>query len=1093
MGSSPSDSLSDSLSAQSFLSRRMGARSQPQMVLTAAPSAHESRSYSGLPLALVNNDPQIGTDTPAVVLGGPGTGKSSLLIDAAVQHIVAGGKAEEIMFVAPSKEAASQLREQIFQRVATQDNYATKGAIIRSVHAWAFALLRSIRLAEGRQAPRLITGAEHDIEIRTLLRGMIQDGETAAWPENIRPALPMVGFARQLRDLLLRATERSVDSEELKRLGEEFSQPMWQGAGQFLRDYEQIQRLGQNENLNASELLHSVLAAMNSDQGERVHQDHQQSLKLVLVDDAHNLDPAAAQFIETYIRPGVRTIVAGDPDQCVFHFRGANEDFLNTLARTSETVVTLSQSHRVGPAVAAAVNKLRNHLPAQTSRVELRGRDSTAGATSADELSLITCTTNTAERLHVTNQVRRAHAERAVAWKDIAVIVRDSSSIPALRRTLLSYGVPVKLASTAVVLADQPLVAMLLLAVESAERQLTGPEAALLVESAVGGADPVMARRVQRRINAAMRAHGRLGEDAWTNLAALLHKPDAESNAWMTEFLGPREYTVVERVSKVVRAGQASYKAGDSVEMVLWRVWQATELSTQLQWRALRGGTSGSQADQDLDAVMNLFDLAGDFVERNPQASISTFVEDVRSQELPTAQRERRGTDGTAVEILPAHAAAGRQWKEVVIAGVQEDSWPAGPTVGGLFGQLELVDYKDHGDLPHEPRSRIAEAVQEERRLFLLAITRATSRTTITTISSLGEQALVPSRFLVETGLLSQAHIDGDEPLPLVDGKNSADMPRVLALEPLVAELRDAVEDPERDPALRRAAVRNLQRLHEAGVYGADPAQWWGTAAASTDAPVTRDGVVRLSPSALDALSQCTLQAFFNRHGASTEKTHHMSIGIVIHGIAEQIVQGMTLEDAQAAMRTMLPAVIDGPQWMKRTYVEEWEDGIARLHDWITTTMDSDSTFETERTLFATVGVTESGHTVHLKGRADLIERQPDSTCFVYDFKTGGNPKSVAEAEASLQLAGYQFMLAQDDTITNGGAALVYPFPNGKSAAMRLQSQFTPEHIEQLREQLLVTGDSYAGPTYAATVGSACDNCKFKSLCPAQPQGKTVV
>ncbi|MGV0378255.1 DAK2 domain-containing protein, partial [Corynebacterium bovis] len=43
-------------------------------------------------------------------------------------------------------------------------------------------------------------------------------------------------------------------------------------------------------------------------------------------------------------------------------------------------------------------------------------------------------------------------------------------------------------------------------------------------------------------------------------------------------------------------------------------------------------------------------------------------------------------------------------------AGVQEDSWPAGLTVGGLFGQVELVDALDRGIEPGAPVARAAGA-----------------------------------------------------------------------------------------------------------------------------------------------------------------------------------------------------------------------------------------------------------------------------------------------------------------------------------------------------------------------------------------------
>src|SRR5699024_1371372 len=214
---------------------------------------------------------------------------------------------------------------------------------VRSVHSWAFAALRSMLLASDREAPRLLTGAEHDADVRLLLAGHAEDG-AGAWPDHIRPALGYVGFARQLRDLLLRAEERGVGPGELTALGEKYDQPMWVGAGQFLDEYRQTRRLAQSISLNASELLHTTLPQMAcgllqterqemADGTGRAQLDRWlEKLRLILTDDVHNLDPAAAEFLAQFFTPEMRVGLGGDPDQCVFHFRGADEEVLSKYA-----------------------------------------------------------------------------------------------------------------------------------------------------------------------------------------------------------------------------------------------------------------------------------------------------------------------------------------------------------------------------------------------------------------------------------------------------------------------------------------------------------------------------------------------------------------------------------------------------------------------------------------------------------------------------------------------------------------------------------------------------------------------------------------
>ena len=90
--------------------------------------------------------------------------------------------------------------------------------------------------------------------------------------------------------------------------------------------------------------------------------------------------------------------------------------------------------------------------------------------------------------------------------------------------------------------------------------------------------------------------------------------------------LTEREEAILARIRGVLSAGRVALQQGAAVEEVLWEVWQATGLDTRLQAAALRGGAAGSQADRDLDAMMALFDAAGDYAERRPAASLESFI-----------------------------------------------------------------------------------------------------------------------------------------------------------------------------------------------------------------------------------------------------------------------------------------------------------------------------------------------------------------------------------------------------------------------------------------------------------------------------------
>ena len=156
------------------------------------------------------------------VLGGAGTGKSSLLIQTAAAHIAAGSDPESVLLLTGSARLGSQARAAITSALLSAGSRAVvREPLVRTVHSYAFAVLRLAAQRNGDPPPRLITSAEQDGIIRELLAGDLEDGDASpvAWPAQLRPALSTVGFANELRDLLARCTERGVDPVALQRIG----------------------------------------------------------------------------------------------------------------------------------------------------------------------------------------------------------------------------------------------------------------------------------------------------------------------------------------------------------------------------------------------------------------------------------------------------------------------------------------------------------------------------------------------------------------------------------------------------------------------------------------------------------------------------------------------------------------------------------------------------------------------------------------------------------------------------------------------------------------------------------------------------------
>ncbi|MFD5868071.1 ATP-dependent helicase [Corynebacterium sp. NPDC060344] len=1033
----------------------------PSVRLTE-PAAPARRTWEGPVAALFPGDDRLADlKVPGAawqVVGGPGTGKSSLLADLAVAHVAAGWPADSVQILAPSKEAASRLRDDVARRLPRSAG-AGSGGMVRAVHSMAFALVRAAAVRAGRPEPALATGARQDAVIRELLEGHADAGG-AYWPERLVPALRMRGMARQLRDLLLRAAERGVGADELEALGREHGVAEWVAAGTFLREYRRVMRLAWHEELNAAELVSAAVAAVGADPSLVA----EAGIRVLLVDDAEHLDPQSAELIRALL-PGVDlAVITGDHDQSVLRFRGADPAFLDGVADPRRRIV-LHSSWRATPEIAVAANRVSARLPGTPPERGIRGMRVGGQRPVA---RVVVHDTGMGEKATIADFLRRAHLEDGVAWKDMAVLVRSGAGESALHRSLARAGVPVRMDPTDVVLGEQRMVAALVLALRAVDGGLEPSEWERLLTGPLGNADPVTLTRLVRGVRRADLAGGRAMDRIVGLLAAEERTAEQEE---LIAGLPERERDVLAGPLRILDAGRAARAEG--AEAVAWALWESSGLADHLMAASLRGGAAGSAADRDLDGVMTFFDFLGDLVEGDPSVTIAGVVREIAAHELPTGARDRRGADREAVVILSAHAALGREWEAVAVAGVQEDVWPSLGRTGSVVGQGELVDLLDEGIVPGTPVSHAAERLAEERRLFHVAVSRARRRLLVTAVDAPDDEG-APSRFLRELGedveLKSTAGTVQSADLPVAE--TSEDVTRVLSMNSLLAELRAAVLSESAGPVRRAQAAHQLARLAADGVPGADPSQWWGLADPSTDAPV-ESPPVRVSPSKVGKVLECPLRALLEQPSSSDQ----MALGTAFHRVVEAMEEGVSVEDAASSLARALPEIVDEPAWRVEAMQREWTAAVGAWAAWAA----GSAAVGTE------VGVkVPLGDDAVIAGRVDRLEEHPDGGVTIVDAKTGASLPSVADAEANPQLATYQLALAESGHEV-AGAKLVYPRkPAASGASVRVQSARTPEQLEQWRETVLGVASALRGPGSLATPGRHCDHCGVRLACPAK-------
>jgi superfamily I DNA/RNA helicase/RecB family exonuclease len=1011
------------------------------------------------------------------VLGGPGTGKSSLLTDAATTRISAGADPESVLLITGSGRLGTPARTAL-----TTALLASRGGglcrtvirepLVRTVHSYAYAVLRRAAQRAGDRPPRLITSSEQDVIIRELLAGDIADAPTA-WPVQLRPALGTAGFATELRNLLSRCAERGVDPVELQRLGRLCGRPEWTAAGRFARQYEQVMLLraavgtaapqATTPALGAAELVGAALDALAVD--PQLLASERARIRVLLVDDAQQLDPQAARLVRVLAAGTDLTLVAGDPNQAVFGFRGAEPAAL--LAGESPAVV-LTASHRCAPAVARAVSGIARRLPGSS-----HGRQIDGTGTDSGSVTVRLAASAHAEAALIADTLRRAHLVDGMPWSQMAVIVRSVPRVGArLPQALAAAGVPVATPAAGGPLAEQPAARALLTVLAAVAHGLDGERALTLLTGPIGRVDPVSLRQLGRTLRrAAAERPAKLGDllvEALTG-DGLARLPAAQARP-------------LRRVRAVLDAAADCRRDGLDPRYTLWAAWQRSGLQRRWLMASTRGGPIGAQAARDLDAVTALFDVTDQYVSRAPGASLGGLIEHATALQLPAVNPEP-ASPAEQVTVLSAHAALGHEWDLVVIAGLQEGLWPNTIPRGGVLNTQLLLDVLDGVGRDASMRAPL---LAEERRLLVAAMGRARRRLLVTAID--GEagdgdtEVALPSAFFYEIA----DRAGGGDP----GAARPVAAPRVLSAAAVVGRLRRIVCAPDGavSDADRACAARQLARLARAGVPGADPAGWHGLTPVSTAEPLWSgdDHVVTLTPSSLQTLSDCPLRWLAEQHGGTDAADLRSATGSVLHALIAQ--PAKTESELLAELdRVWKHLPFDSP-WYSANELARHRAMIQAFVRWRA---------QTRRELIEVgveVGVegaieTPGGAPVRLRGRIDRVERDGAGRLVVVDMKTGKTPVSKDDAQRHAQLAAYQLAVAEgllppgDEP---GGARLVYLGRAGADGVTeREQDPLTPAARDNWRALVRQAAAATAGPRFLARVNDGCSHCPLRPGCPA--------
>jgi DNA helicase II / ATP-dependent DNA helicase PcrA len=399
---------------------------------------------------------------------------------------------------------------------------------------------------------------------------------------------------------------------------------------------------------------------------------------------------------------------------------------------------------------------------------------------------------------------------------------------------------------------------------------------------------------------------------------------------------------------------------------------------------------------------------------------------------LPLVAADDTRESENAVRLLTVHGVKGLEFPHVFILRANPPAFPASYKETLVAFPLELRDQDSISEADDKTLHN-----EEERRLFYVAMTRA--RDSLHIYAKQG------------TGKLN---------------KNPAGYMRDLIEDKSLTRWLNAV------PA--RGAQQSLGLFAEASL--AYPAEsqtnvWF-------ELPVLAGLHSRLSASAVDTYERCGLQFKLDRDWRLSEKpAAAMQYGAAIHRILKTYFDSVNLGRPKTDDELIRLFKLDlAEAKIQEAYQQELYEnqGIEQLRDFLVAArkLPLAQVLHTEQSFEIRVGDTA------VVGRIDRIDRRPDGTVAIVDYKTG-KARDQEDADESLQLSLYA-IAAREKWQYNVGALIFYNLEEN----VPVLTTRTEGQLVAARGRVEAAAQGIAAGIFDAKTGMHCNFCSYRSLCP---------
>ena len=601
------------------------------------------------------------TDGPLLILAGPGSGKTRVIVHRVAYLLRTVDKVYpyNVLAVTFTNKAARELRERL--NVLVGEDLA-RGLSVGTFHSLCARWLRRDIKHLGRDPGFAIYDDNDQID---LVKQILKEFEIDEKRTSPRSVLSAISHAKS----------ELIDAEAYTR----DAQGQWhETVARVYRRYNDL--LDRHHALDFDDLLGVTVELFRA--VPEVLEFYQRRFRYVMVDEFQDTNIAQYEIVKLITNQSRNLCVVGDEDQSIYSWRSA--DIRNILNFESDfpdlKVVVLEQNYRststilqVARAVIKA-NKLRKEKNLWTKNDQ------------GTPVTVHEAYNEQDEALYVLREIERLHKSQHVALSNFGILYRTNAQSRAIEDAFVRAGMPYRLVG-GVRFYERREVKDVLAYLRLIQNPFDGVSLQRVINLPPRGIGQKTVQDLLRWASAE-----NIGPyEALVRIAALRTDDGSDPLAAQAPFATrARElFGAFADIIEPIRQDLADRSVLDILDTVL-------ERSGYL--RFLRDGSE--EGEERYANVQELRSKAQNYDELATQSALSAFLEDV-SLVQDVDQLDESGVAGEAVTLITLHAAKGLEFPYVFLVGVEE------------------------GVLPHQRSVDDPRQLEEERRLFYVGVTRA--------------------------------------------------------------------------------------------------------------------------------------------------------------------------------------------------------------------------------------------------------------------------------------------------------------------------------------------------------------------------------